>query len=214
MGAGQHLGGSWERGQEFAFGSGKMPAGPAEYSREMPIADLANIHAGAKLPAVQAGLVGLAAMMLSAVACWWWELDWVTVPAVGVVVGAMSLLYLIQDSRRLLRTSETVTADPEASEQPFSVEITLPPTEGKRMLFAQFPGCRPEHLRRFATSAVDGKPTPEGARLSRGKFNAIRTESLRRGLVRWRDPDYHTLGLETSSMGKVVFQRLLDGVLD
>ena len=139
----------------------------------------------------------------------WWE------PVViGVVVGCLSWVYLLIDSRKLLRVAEFATADPEAGELAFSVEITLPPTEGQKMLFVNFPGCRPEHVRRFAQSAIDGRPTSEGARLSRAKFNSIRAESLRRKLVRWRDDEYHTLGLRTTSMGRVVFQRLLDGALD
>ena len=213
LGAGPSMSGGWERGQEFAFGSG-LPAGAAEYSRETPAANLANIESGARLPLIQAMITSAAAMLLTIVACWWWELEWVTVPVAGVVAGCLSWYLLLLQSRQLLSVRETATADPGAGDPAFSVEITLPPAEGKKMLFVNFPGCRPEHLRRFAQAAVEGKPTSEGARLSRAKFNAIREESLRRGLVRWRDPDYHTLGLETSSMGKAVFQRLLDGVLD
>jgi len=208
-------GGQWERGQrfDFAVGPGRLPKGASEYARETPAGRTDNLVGGLRLPAGQAAITGVVAFALASVVAvlrggWqWWE------PVIiGVVVGCVSWFYLLLDSRRLLRTSETVTADPSAAA--FSVEITLPPSEGKKMLFAQFSGCKPEHLRRFATAAIDGIPTPEGAALSRAKFNSIRDEGLRRGLVRWRDAEYHTTGLRTTSMGKVVFQRLLDGVLD
>jgi len=166
------------------------------------------------LPLGQAAITGAVGLVLAVIVGlargWqWWE-----PVAIGVVVGCGAWWFLLIDSRRLLRTSEFATADPGAGDPAFSVEITLPPSEGKKMLFVNFPGCRPEHVRRFATAANGGRPSAESARLSRARFVAIRDESIKRGLVRWRDTDYHTLGLETTSMGRVVFRRLLDGDLD
>ena len=214
-GGGPSMSGSWQAGKTFAFGAGKLPAGSAEYSRETPTGRVDTLEGGLRLPAGQAALTGAVALALGVVVAllrggWqWWE------PVViGVVVFSLAWWLLLIQSRQLLSSKETVTADPGASDRAFSVEITLPPSEGKKMLFVNFPGCRPEHVRRFATAANGGRPSAESARLSRARFVAIRDESIKRGLVRWRDPDYHTLGLETSSMGKVVFQRLLDGVLD
>ena len=205
-------GGGWERGQTFAMGGAPPPG--AEYSREVPAADLSGVEAGVKTPLFQALLTGAAVGAVTVIITIWKDLAWPTPIIAAVIAAALAWWLLLLQSRQLLSSRETVTADPGTGDPAFSVEITLPPTEGKKMLFVNFPGCRPEHLRRFAQAAVEGKPTSEGARLSRAKFNAIRAECLRRGLVRWFDPEYHTLGLRTTSMGKAAFQKLLDGVLD
>jgi len=190
---------------------GAAPLG-SEYSRETPQADLSGLEAGVKTPLAQAAITATVCGLLVILGCVFKSWPVAAIPTTWVIVFSLAWWVLLLNTRGLLKTVETVTGDPGAAA--FSVEITLPPSEGKKMLFANFPGCRPEHLQRFARSAVDGIPTPEGAALSRAKFNSIRDEGLRRGLIRWRDPEYHTLGLRTSSMGKVVFQRLLDGVLN
>ena len=155
------------------------------------------------------------ALLLTSLGAFRWGWHWTSPLVAAVIAFCLAAWLLLLQSRRLLSTRETVTADPGAQEQAFSVEITLPPTEGKKMLFVNFPGCRPEQVRRFAQAAVNsGRPSAESAQLSRARFVAIRDESIHRGLVCWRDSEYHTLGLRTTSMGAVVFQRLLDGMLD
>ena len=211
-GAGHHVGG-WQSGRSFALGA--APPG-SEYSRETPLADMSSIEAGVKTPLFQSLLTGVGAALLTGLGCVFKGWHWVTIPTVWVIVSVLAWWLLLLNTRGLLKTVERVVGRDLDGDGAigFSVEITLPPSEGKKMLFANFPGCRPEHVKRFARVAVDGKPTSEGAGLSRTRFVAIREESLRRGLVRWRDPEYHTTGLETTSLGRAAFQSLLDGLLD
>ena len=211
-GAGHHVGG-WQSGRSFAMGA--APAG-AEYSRETPKADLSGLEAGVKTPLAQAAITATVMGLLVILGVVFKAWPWVAIPTAWVITFALAWWVLLLNTRGLLKTVERVIGKDLDGDGAigFSVEITLPPSEGKKMLFANFPGCRPEHVKRFARVAVDGKPTSEGAGLSRTRFVAIREESLRRGLVRWRDPEYHTTGLETTSLGRAAFQSLLDGLLD
>jgi len=189
-----------------------LPAG-ASWERTEPTGRTDTIEGGLRLPLGQAAITGGVALILAALVALWQGWPWTLPPVAGVVVFCLAWWLLLLQSRQLLASRETVTADP--TEAPFSVEVEITDTtEGKkRMTFAQFTGKR-EHVRKFARSAVDGTPTPEGAGLSRRKFNVVRDEALRRRLVVWRDPSCHTQGLLTTSMGKVAFRRLLDGLLD
>jgi len=201
-------GGQWERGRAFAMGA---PPPGAEYSREVPVVDVSGIEGGVKTPALQAVLTGAAVGAVTVILTIWKHWPWATPVVAAVIAAALSWWLLLLNTRGLLKTVETViNKDLDGDgEIGFSVEIT-DLTDGKRqMRFAEFP-CRPEHVRRFAQAAVDGAPTPEGAAMGRRKFNAIRDEALRRGLVTWRDGDHHTQGLETTLVGKAVFRRLLD----
>jgi len=203
-------GAGWERGQEFAFGSGKMPAGAAEFSRERPVANMANIESGARLPLVQAGITSGAAMLLAVVGCWYWSWAWSVVPVVGVVVGCLAWYLLLLQSRSLLSTRETALADPSASEKAFNVEITIPRESGNKMIFAQF-DAKPPHVQRFAQAAVDGRLTVYGGHgLSRGVYERLRDESLDRGLLSWKRGDHHASGVELTRAGGHVFRRLSD----
>ena len=204
---------NWTRSQEFAFGKA-VPAG-SEYSREVPAANVANIEGGVKLPLAQALLITMAVVMLTTlitvVKGWAW-----TIPvSAGIVAFALSLWLLVLDSRRLLRKVETlVGADLDGDGKVgFAVEIT-DLTDGKRQMCIRDSPCRPEYVRRFAQAAIGGTPTPEGAAMGRRKFNAIRDEALRRGLLAWKDRDHHAQGLETTLVGKAVFRRLLEETLD
>jgi len=172
---------------------------------------VSGVEAGVKTPALQAVLTGAAVGAVAVILTVWKGWPWVTPVVAAVIAAALSWWLLLLNTRGLLKTVETViNKDLDGDgEIGFSVEIT-DLTDGKRqMRFAEFP-CRPEHVRRFAQAAVDGAPTPEGAAMGRRKFNAIRDEALRRGLVTWRDGDHHTQGLETTLVGKAVFRRLLD----
>ena len=209
MGAGSGSGGGWERGREYAFGAGKLPAGAAEYSRQTPTGRTDNIEGGLRLPLGQAAITGAVAVALACVVAllrggWaWWE------PVViGVAVFGLAWFYLLIDSRQLLRTSETVTAEPSAAA--FSVEITIPKDGGKKVVFAQFE-ARPEHVRRFAQAALDGRLTVYGGHgLSRGIYQRLRDESLRRGLLAWQNSDHHASGVELTRAGGHVFRLLSD----
>ena len=203
------LGRNWQRSQEFALGA--APAG-AEYSREAPTASMNTIEAGARLPLIQAAITGGAGFLLTSVATWYWYWPWSTPFVVGAAVGAMSWLYLLQDSRRLLRTSETVTADPGKDDPAFTVEITESLSDGrKRMAFAHFPrNCKPAHVVKFAEAARDDRLTPEGAALSRRKFNAVRDIFIARGWADWRNREHHSQGVEPTLPGKRVFPKLIE----
>jgi len=199
-------GGQWERGRAFAMGA---PPPGAEYSREVPVVDVSGVEAGVKTPLAQAVITGLAVGAVTVIVTAWKGWPWVTPVVAAVIAAALSWWFLLLQSRQLLSSRETVTADPDAGGPAFQVEITDLTDGKKQMRFAQFPG-RPEHVRRFAQAAVDGAPTPEGAAMGRRKFNAIRDEAVRRGLVAWRDGEHHTQGLTTTLVGKAVFRRLLD----
>jgi hypothetical protein len=198
---------NWKTNHHFATGA---PPSASSYSRETPAADLANIEAGAKLPLAQAAITTFAATLLTAAGCLYFSWPWSRVPIVAAGTFALSWWLLLIQSRQLLSSRKTTSADNEP--QSFSIQLEITDTVRKRMHFADFQ-AKPEHLRRFAQAAADGIPTPEGAGLSRRKFNTIRDEALRRRLLRWRS-EYHTEGLIVTSMGKRAFQRLADGALD
>lgn len=204
--------GGWERGQAFALGA---PPPGSEYSREVPAADLSGVEAGVKAPLFQALLTGAAVGAVTVILTIWKSWPWVTPIVAAVIAAALAWWLLLLNTRGLLKTVEQVIGrDLDGDGQiGFSVEITDLTGGKKQMRLARFPG-RPEHVRKFAQTAVDGAPTPEGAAMSRRKFNAIRDEALRRGLVTWKDEEHHTQGLATTLVGKAVFRRLIDGMLD
>ena len=200
---------NWTRSQEFAFGKA-VPAG-SEYSREVPAANVANIEGGVKLPLAQALLITMAIVMLTTlitvVKGWAW-----TIPvSAGIVAFALSLWLLVLDSRRLLRKVETfVGADLDGDGKVgFAVEITESLSDGrKRMTFCTFPG-KPEQVQKFATAALDGQLTTYSTGLSRRVFEQLRDEAIKRGLCTWKNREAHAQGVELTTVGRHVFERLL-----
>ena len=198
--------GSWQQSQEFAFGT--APAG-AEYSRETPAADMNTIEAGARLPLTQAIITSAAAMLLTTVACWYWYWPWTVAPVVGVIVGCLAWYLLLIQSRQLLSTRETTTADPGADDPAFTIEITEKLPERQRIQYAHFPARRPE-VERFATACMNGWLTVNSPhRLSRRMFTQLRDVALDRGLLAWIHPDAHQQGVELTAVGSHVFKRLI-----
>ena len=202
------LGGGWQATQSFAFRPGRLPSG-AEYSREVPVADLSGIEAGVKTPLLQAAVTGVVSLVLACMVAllrggWnWWE------PVViGLVVFSIAWWLLLIQSRQLLSSRETTSADP--TEAAFSVAVEITDTAGgkRQMRFAQFE-AKPEYVRRFALAAVGERLTPEGARLSRRVFNHMRDESLARGLVTWRNTDAHAQGVGVTRAGTCVYEHLI-----
>jgi len=201
-------GGGWERGRSFAMGA---PPPGAEYSRETPTGRVDNLEGGLRLPLGQAAITGVVAFLLTSVATWYWYWPWSTPPVAAVVVGALAWLYLLQDSRRLLRTSETVTADPEAGDPGFSVEIIENLPERKRVQYAHFP-ARQAEVERFAMAMINGHTTVNSHhRLSRRKFTQLRDVALDRGLLAWRCEDARQQGVIVTTVGVHVFKRLIAG---
>ena len=208
--------GAWQRGQNFALGD--APAG-VEFSRTEPIGKVDNIEGGVRLPLFQALLITLAAALLTSLITAIKHLSWATPITVGIIVFCLSLWLLVIDSRRLLRSIETVIGkDLDGDgEIGFSVELTEPladPHRPHKMLFAHFDGVAPLHLVKFAQAAIDDRLTPAGAGLSRSKFNRIRTVARARGLVRWRDEEYHAQGLAVSRGGRAAFQEIIGALCE
>jgi len=71
-----------------------------------------------------------------------------------------------------------------------------------------------EKLKYLAPAAISGLPISESAWCGAGKpfskneFHQVRDELIKRGWLFWKNPDEHSLGLEVSKVGKVVFKHL------
>jgi len=168
-----------------------------------------TIEAGARLPLVQAVITSVAAMLLATVACWYWYWPWTVALAVGVIVGCLAWCLLLIQSRQLLSTRETATADPGVDDPAFTVEITEKLPERQRVQYAHFPARRPE-VERFATACINGWLTVNSPhRLSRRMFTQLRDVALDRGLLAWIHPDAHQQGVQLTSVGSHVFKRLI-----
>lgn len=208
--------GAWQRSQDFALGA--APPG-AEHSREVPVADLSGVEAGVKTPLFQALLTGAAVGAVTAIITIWKDLAWPTPIVAAVISAALAWWLLLIDSRRLLKTVERVIGrDLDGDgEIGFTVELTEPlaePHQPPRMLFAHFKGVAPLHVVKFAQAAIDGRLTPAGSGLSRTKFNRIRAVTRARGLVRWRNEEYHAQGLTVTRGGKTAFKLLIPALTE
>ena len=210
--SGQHLGGNWQRGQDFALGA--VPAG-AEFSRETPHR-AASTEADVIVPLWQAVICGAVTALLAAVGTMAKDWHWATPIVAGVAVFAVAWWLLLVDHRRLLRKVETfvgadLDGDGAVGDPAFQVEITESLSDGqKRMKFCTFPG-KPEQVARFAMAALNGQLTVHGNHgLSQSMFAKLRDEALSRGLLVWRNPDAHNQGVEMTLAGKCVFKRLTE----
>lgn len=201
---------SWERGQSFALGA---PPPGAEYSREVPAADLSGVEAGVKTPLFQALLTGAAVGVVTVILAVWKHWAWVTPIVATVISAALAWWLLLLNTRGLLKTVERVIGkDLDGDGRVgFTVEIT-DLTEGKKqMSYAHFP-ARQAEVERFATAAVNGWLTVNSPhRLSRRKFTQLRDVALDRGLLAWRCAEARQQGVELTRVGEHVFKRLIVG---
>ena len=206
---------SWQPTQQFALGA-RLPDGTSEYSRESPAGDQTNVEAAVHVPLRQALITAVAAGLVAAVITVAQGRPWTLPPIVAIAAFALAWWLLMLDSRRLLRTVETVTTD-QSSNDPlsFQIEVTQHSAGAPSMKFALFPKrCRPDHVLLFAQAARDDRLTPEGASLSRRKFNAIRDIFMRRGWLEWRNPDHHSQGLQLTVAGRNVVPHIITTLLD
>jgi len=176
---------------------------------------MGTIEAGFKLPVLQSLLMAGVALLLTSLGAFRWGWHWTSPLIAAVIAFCLAAWLLLLQSRRLLSSRETVTGDPGAGEVGFSVELTEPLAERAtdKMLFCHFVGVQPVHVVKFAQAAIDDRLTPEGTGLSRGKFGKVRTVCLARGLVTWRDPQYHAQGLDCSRGGRSAFQQIIEAVI-
>ena len=97
--------------------------------------------------------------------------------------------------------------------------VALPPLrvevfedEGRRAAFIDLP--YPERLPKLAAGLAAGRQFAESTwtgrdgLFSRSEFGNLRGELIRRGLARWKNLDAPAQGVELTSPGKAVFQRL------
>jgi len=201
-------GGGWERGR--SFGMGAPPPG-AEYSREVPAADLSGVEAGVKTPLAQAVITGLAVGAVTVILAVWKGWPWVTPIVAAVIAAALSWWLLLLNTRGLLKTVETViNRDLDGDGRiGFTVEVT-DLTDGKKQVrYCHFP-ARPDQVVAFAAAMLNGQTTIYGNHgLSRRVFSRLRDEAIARGLCTWVDPQAHTQGMELTRAGEHVFERLL-----
>ena len=214
MGNGSGGSGGWQSGRSFAMGA--APAG-AEYSREIPKADMSGVEAGVKAPLFQAAITATVTGLLVILGCVFKGWAWVAVPTAWVIVFALAWWLLLLNTRGLLKSVERIVGkDLDGDgEVGFSVELTEPLADRAtdKMLFCHFQGVQPVHVVKFAQAAIDDRLTPDGAGLSRGKFGKVRTVCLARGLVTWRDPEYHAQGLDVSRGGRSAFRQIIEAVI-
>ena len=209
MGSGS--GGSWDRGRSYALGA--VPAG-SEFSRETPVANMGTIESGFKLPILQSLLMAGVALLLASLGAFRWGWHWTSPVIAAVVTFCIAAWLLLIDSRRLLRTVETVIGkdlDGDGRVGNFTVEITENLPEARRVQYAHFP-ARQEQVERFATAALNGWLTVNSPhKLSRRKFTQLRDVSLDRGLLAWRCAEARQQGVELTAVGRHVFKRLVVG---
>lgn len=208
LGGGQAMSGGWQRGASFAMGA--PPAG-AEFSREVPAADLSGVEAGVKTPLFQATITGVVACLLAIIGAVTWHWPKATPLIIGVVAFCLTWWLLLIDSRRLLKTVERVVGRDLDGDGAigFTVEVTDLTGGKKQMRYCHFP-ARPDQVMAFAAAMINGQTTIYGNHgLSRRVFSKLRDEAVARGLCAWVDPDAHTQGIELTRAGAHVFERLL-----
>ena len=214
LGNGSGGSGGWERGRAFAMGA--APAG-SEYSRETPLADMSSIEAGVKTPLAQAAITATVCGLLVILGCVFKSWPVAAIPTTWVIVFSLAWWVLLLNTRGLLKSVERIVGRDLDGDGAigFSVELTEPLADRAtdKMLFCHFVGVQPVHVVRFAQAAIDNRLTPEGAGLSRGKFGKVRSVALSRGLVTWRDPQYHAQGLDCSRGGRSAFQQIIEAVI-
>lgn len=206
--------GNWQQGQTFAMGA--APAG-AEYSRETPTANMNTVEAGVTTPLYQSLLTGAAVGAVTVILTIWQDWPRWSPAVAGVIATAITWWLLMIDTRRLLRTIETVINRDLDGDGVigFQIEMTESLSDGrKRMAFAHFPhNCKPAHVVKFAEAARDDRLTPEGAQLSRRKFNTVRDVFIARGWADWRNREHHSQGIEPTLSGKRVFPKLIEELI-
>ena len=202
--------GGWQRGQAFAMGA--APPG-AEYSREIPKADLSGLEAGVKTPLLQAVITATVAGLVVILGVVFKSWPVAAIPTTWVITFALAWWLLLLNTRGLLKTVERVIGkDLDGDGQVgFTVEITENLPERKRVQYAHFP-ARQAEVERFATAALNGWLTVNSPhRLSRRKFTQLRDVALDRGLLAWRCEDARQQGVELTAVGRHVFKRLVIG---
>ena len=208
MGGGPSMSGGWERGRAFA--SGAPPPG-AEYSREIPKADMSGVEAGVKTPLAQAAITATVCGLLVILGCVFKSWPVAAIPTTWVIVFALSWWVLLLNTRGLLKTVERIVGrDLDGDGQVgFTVEITDLSDGRKRMSYARFP-ARQEQVLSFAAAMINGQTTIYGNhRLSRPVFTKLRDEAVARGLCAWVDPGAHTQSIALTRAGEHVFKRLI-----
>ena len=200
--------GGWQAGQSFAMGG---PPPGSEFSREVPAGNMGTVESAVKVPVLQSLLMALVALLLTGLGAIRWGWHWTSPVIAAVIAFCLAAWLLLVDSRRLLRTVETVIGkDLDGDgEVGFTVEITDLTEDKKRVSYAHFP-ARPEQVERFATAALNGWLTVNSPhRLSRRRFTQLRDVALDRGLLAWRCEDARQQGVELTAVGRHVFKRLI-----
>lgn len=192
-----------------------LPGSGKGFSEEMvieePTGKSQTVEGDVKVPLFKAAIYSLVASLvtLTLALIWGWPSwnwpEWVPILA-GVGGFAFFWIILESDTRNLLRRQWTATPQEKVVET-LRVEVHEP--EKGQTKYAHF-NARPEQVRKFATDALNGKLTVHASRLSRRLFERLRDESVARGLLAWRNPEAHHLGIEMTSVGRHVFRRLIE----
>jgi len=214
MGTGSGGSGAWQSGRSFALGG---PPPGSEYSREIPKADLSTLEAGVKTPLAQAAITATVCGLLVILGVVFKSWPLAAIPTTWVIVFSLAWWVLLLNTRGLLKTVEKIVGkDLDGDGQiGFSVELVEPLADRAtdKMLFCHFVGVQPVHVVKFAQAAIDNRLTPDSSGLSRGKFGKVRTVCLARGLVTWRNDEYHAQGLDCSRGGRSAFQQIIEAVI-
>jgi len=137
------------------------------------------------------------------------------------VYGATQLILPL-----VLYETETITGhdldgDGHVGEPPVPADdwkITLENERGNQQIHLIFPTEELRHKARLiAVLMANGTPFSEGALtganrpLSRSEFNTMRDLLMLRGLMKWKDAEIHTLGVELTPPGRSTFRKLAAG---
>jgi len=180
----------------------------------------------ALLPAVLA--ISAILVVFIAVGLLAWALGWsVRVPlgaAGGVALGLF--IYAALNIDLVPYTIEKIVnhdldGDGYVGEPPVPADdwkITLENERGNQQIHLIFPTEELRHKARLiAVLMANGTPFSEGALtganrpLSRSEFNTMRDLLMLRGLMKWKDAEIHTLGVELTPPGRSTFRKLAAG---
>jgi len=96
--------------------------------------------------------------------------------------------------------------------RPETVRIEMIESGGKDVQFIDLPSA--DKLPALASGLLEGRQfsqsvwTGNGQLFTRGEFEALRSELIRRGLASWKNPDAPAQGIVLTAAGRAVFKRI------
>lgn len=209
--------GHWRQGRGFdksvpwAGGAPTLQDGVSELSREIPLRP-ATLQGDVAVPVCQSVMTGFVIGVpaaMAAVALGW---SWWVAPAVSAVVTCCTWLWLLGDSRGLLRMVETIVGRDSDVGDPVLVRIELSDSENKTMRFVDLP-VSGDVLKSLAAAVLGGSRAFSRRGLSgvvsETDFAKLSGVFVSGGLARQKVPDKPQSGLELTGSGRAVLRHFL-----